>query len=136
MSRKRNKRSRGKPRPLATADFLRSTVERNRAAEVEKRRGGGCRVSVPMRRPRWMVPPISWLLPFSSHRRVELDRLGAEVLAACNGRRTVEEMIEKFAADHKLSFREAQVSVTTFIRQLVERGLVAVVGPEQDAPKR
>jgi hypothetical protein len=88
----------------------------------------GTMVSVPVRRPSWLVPPISWILPFSSHRRVELDDLGLEVLNLCNGRNTVESIIEKFAADHKLSFREAQLSVTQFLRLLTERGLVAVVG--------
>jgi hypothetical protein len=50
----------------------------------------------------------------------------------CDGRRTVEAIIEEFAADHKLSFREAQLSVTQFLRQLTQRGLIAVVGESKD----
>jgi len=111
----------------ASPDLLRAVPHRNRAMEVSPG-PRGTMVSVPVRRPSWLVPPISWILPFSSHRRVELDDLGLEVLNLCNGRNTVESVIEKFAADHKLSFREAQLSVTQFLRLLTERGLVAVVG--------
>jgi hypothetical protein len=111
----------------ASPDILRAVPHRNRAMEVSPGPRGAM-VSVPVRRPSWLVPPISWILPFSSHRRVELDDLGLEVLNLCNGRNTVESVIEKFAADHKLSFREAQLSVTQFLRLLTERGLVAVVG--------
>jgi hypothetical protein len=90
-------------------------------------------VSVPMRRPRFLVPPLSWILPYSSHRRVELDALGAGVLDLCDGRRSVEAVIEAFAARHKLSFREAQLAVTQFLKQLTHRGLLAIVGREDIA---
>jgi hypothetical protein len=117
-----------RPKQVSTEDVLRAQVHRNRAMEVKDRRNGTCLVEVPLRRPRWMVPPISWVLPFSSRRRVELDALGTSVLKLCEGRRTVEEIIEKFAADHKLSFREAQLSVTRFLEMLSQRGIVAIVG--------
>lgn len=85
-------------------------------------------VSVPMKRPKYMIPPISWLLPYSTHRRVELDALGAEVLDLCDGKRTVETVIEAFADRHRLSFREGQLAVSEFLRQLTQRGLTAIVG--------
>jgi hypothetical protein len=47
----------------------------------------------------------------------------------------VERIVESFAADHKLTFREAQLSVTQFLRMLTERGVVAIVGLEQKAGK-
>ena len=42
-------------------------------------------------------------------------------------------MIERFAGDHKLSFREAQLSVSGFLRQLVQRGILVIVGMNKDA---
>jgi len=95
--------------------------------ELHRLREGGAVVSVPMRRPSWMVPPLSWVFPFSSHRRVQLDRVGLGVLDLCDGLRTVEGIIEQFAADNKLSYREAQLPVTQFMRMLLQRGLVAAV---------
>ena len=109
-------------------DFLRAVPHPNEAMTVTPRPDGAVVAAVPMKRPKYLVPPISWVLPFSPVRRVELDRLGASVLAMCDGRRTVEKIIEKFAAGHKLTFREAQLSVTQFLRQLTQRGLVVIVG--------
>jgi hypothetical protein len=108
--------------------MLRAVPYRNEKLELRRGADGGCVATVPVRRPRWLVPPVSWLLPFSSVRRVELDSVGAEVLDLCDGKRSIESIIENFAANHKLSFREAQLPISSFMQQLVERGLVAIVG--------
>jgi hypothetical protein len=120
---------------LPAASFLQAVPFVNEAIEVTRRSDGSSLVSVPIPRPRYLVPPLSWLLPFSHQRRVELDRVGSSVLNMCDGRRTVEAMIEKFAAEHKLSFREAQLAVSAFLRQLSQRGLVAIVGWNKGAEK-
>lgn len=128
-----------KKKPVDTAErvsaeaLLKARPMANENMEIAATEDGGAQVSVPMRRPRWLAPPISWIVPFSSHRRVELDRLGMEVLNACDGRRSIEEIIETFASGHKLTFREAQLSVMQFLRQLTERGLVVIVGLQEDA---
>ena len=101
--------------------------------EVSPLRDGGALAKIPMRRPRWLVPPISWVLPFSSRRRIRLDAVGADVLNLCDGTNRVETVIEKFAAANKLSFREAQLPVTQFLQQLTERGLVVIVGFPNEA---
>jgi hypothetical protein len=93
----------------------------------------GLLVEVPLRRPSYLVPPISWIIPFSSHRRIQLDKLGTAVLELCDGRRTVERIIEKFARDHKLTYREAQLSVSQFLQMLTERGILAIVGLDRKA---
>ncbi len=114
-------------RQKAVAQMLGSVPQRNTAVVFERKKGG-LLASVPIRRPRWLVPPISWVIPWSPYRRVQLDEVGSEVLDLCDGARTVEEVIEKFAEDHKLSFREGQVAVTAFLRELLSRGIVAIVG--------
>jgi hypothetical protein len=88
-------------------------------------------VSIPIPRPKYLVPPLSWILPFSPNRRVELEPVGSGVLGLCDGRRTVEAIIERFATDHQLSFREGQLAVTQFLRQLMQRGLVVLVGKDK-----
>ena len=126
-----------KPSPAEwTAKVLAATPYANESMQVERRRGGGLMATIPLRRPGYMVPPISWILPFSSRRRVELDAVGAVVLDMCDGRRTVETIIEKFAADHKLSFRESQISVTQFLQLLTQRGLVVIVGAKKDGEEK
>jgi len=120
---------------LAAGSFLRAVPCSNQAVEVQPRRNGGILVTVPIRRPKYLVPPISWLLPFSKYRRVELEAAGAEIFRLCDGKRRVEDVIEKFAIDHKLSFREAQLPVGKFLTQLTERGLLAIVGLQKDSEK-
>ncbi|MHC4981634.1 MAG: PqqD family protein [Planctomycetota bacterium] len=134
MARKNERKTRGKA--VSPREPLRAVVYRNEAMKVEDRPGGRCLVTVPLRHPRWLVPPISWILPFSSSRRVELDVLGTEVFEMCDGKRVIEEIIENFAANHKLSFREAQLSVGTFLKQLTQRGLIAIVGKSKGTQNR
>ncbi len=120
-------------RSVDSGDFLHATPRTNEAMEVSPLRDGGALAKIPMRRPRWLVPPISWVLPFSYRRRIRLDAVGADVLNLCDGINRVETVIEKFAAANKLSFREAQLPVTQFLQQLTERGLVVIVGFPNEA---
>ena len=53
-----------------------------------------------------------------------LDVLGREVYEACDGRTKVKEIIRKFARTHRLSLPEAEVSVTTFLKTMMTKGLV------------
>jgi hypothetical protein len=122
---------RGVKEHVPARQMLTATPYPNEAMKIH-RTGGGCVAAVPLKRPNWLVPPLSWVLPYSRERRVQLDKLGSEVLEACDGRSTVETLIEKFAANHKLSFREAQLAVTQFLRQLTQRGLIAIIGTQED----
>ena len=114
---------------VAVSEFLTSRPCPNTAASRKARPDGGTIVKVPMNRPGWLVPPLSWLLPFSENRRVRLDAIGTQVLQMCDGDDTVETIIEQFAIRNKLSFREAQLPVTQFLQQMTERGVIAIVGP-------
>lgn len=116
---------RGKPRP---DELLSAVPVHNSSVTQTDGPDGKLLVEVPLKRPGWLIPPISWVLPFSSHRRVELDAIGASVFNACNGEQTVEEIIEAFAEAHALDFREAQLPVTQFLRQMTQRGLIALAG--------
>jgi hypothetical protein len=125
-----------RPSQIGVGQFLRSRPMRNESMLVERRSNGTALASIPLRRPGWLVPPLSWLMPFSSHRRVELDSVGSAVLDMCDGQKTVERIIEDFARKEKLSFREAQLPVTQFLQQLAERGMMAIVSFQKDAPSR
>ncbi|MCE5277868.1 MAG: PqqD family protein [Planctomycetaceae bacterium] len=123
------------PSHAGTAPFLRTVPRLNASLDVERRSSGKVVVEVPMEKPWYMVPPVTWVLPIPNGRRIELDALGAGVLDLCDGRRSVEKIIELFASGHKLTFREAQLSVTQFLRQLTRRGIVVLVGLKEDTDK-
>lgn len=128
MSKSRKDKS---SREMTISQFLAAVPQKNAAVKIEPA-GDGLLVSVPIPRPRWLVPPISWVLPFSDHRRVELDAPGKTVVELCDGQRTIEEVVETFAQRHKLSFRESQLAVTKFFSELVRRGIIVIVGNEEN----
>jgi len=81
------------------------------------------RVRVRLRHRRW----IKWLGgPSDYERSFVLDRFGREVYESCDGRTKVEDIVEKFSAKHKVSTAEAEISVTTFLKTLISKGLIAV----------
>ena len=118
-----------KPAPaISVADLLDAVPLRSQTVRSERQPDGGWVLSVPMRRRWYTRPPLSWLMPISRERIIALDRLGSEVWQACDGRRTVEEIVDLFASAHDLTFHESRLSVMGFLRQLTRRGLVVVAG--------
>lgn len=55
-----------------------------------------------------------------------LDKYGQEVYELCNGKNTVEKNVRRFAKHHHLSIPEAEMSVTTFLKTLMKKGLVGM----------
>ena len=99
---------------------------RNRAAASDDHGPRGLTLRIPRKRPRWLLPPVAWIIVVRDHSRVTLDSLGAQVWTLCDGQRTVENVVDDFAAAHGLSFHEARVAVTQYLRLLIRRGVLAV----------
>ena len=59
-------------------------------------------------------------------KKLQLDALGTSVWDLVDGKRSVRMIIQIFAKAHRLETREAEVSVTSFIRQLGQRGLLGL----------
>ncbi len=123
---------RPKPQRISLEALLEAIPVCNRAARVEKN-GQEVVVYLPIRPRWWMKPPFSWALPYRDERGVALDKLGAEVYAAVNGRRTVEQIVESFAKTHRLRFHEARLAVMQFLRMLAERNIIVLAVPDTEA---
>ena len=59
-------------------------------------------------------------------KKLQLDELGTSVWDLVDGKRSVRRIIKIFAENHRLENREAEVSVTSFIRELGKRGLLGL----------
>ena len=59
-------------------------------------------------------------------RKLQLDTLGTVVWDLLDGKRNVEKLIEQFADRYQLQTREAEVSVTQFLRELGRRGIIGM----------
>ncbi|MBU0677552.1 MAG: PqqD family protein [Verrucomicrobia bacterium] len=107
--------------------MLKAVLVRNTAATVEPRMSDrSLSITIPSRKPRWAFPPITWIVHPPEKKTLELDPVGADVWNACDNRRSTEEVIDFFARKHSLTFHESRVSVTTYIKMLVQRGALAV----------
>jgi len=90
---------------------------------------GGIKVTVRFDRPRWH----RWLgVTGAVERTFGLDPFGREVYEACDGKRSVRDIVREFSENHKLSGPEAELAVTRFLRTLMSKSLVAVAVPEED----
>jgi hypothetical protein len=66
-------------------------------------------------------------------RKLQLDMVGSYVWRQCDGRHTVQQLIENLARKYKLNRKEAEVSLTEFLRQLGRKKLIAIAVPKDGA---
>ncbi|MGW8301425.1 MAG: PqqD family protein [Desulfobacterales bacterium] len=59
-------------------------------------------------------------------KKLQLDELGTSVWNLMDGHRSVRQLVKMFAETHQLETREAEVSVTQFVRELGRRGLIGM----------
>ncbi len=90
----------------------------------EELEDNGLKVTVELTRPRWQ----QFLgTPADFNRSFVLDSFGREVYEACNGNKDVAAIVRDFSKAHNVSIAEAELSVSTFLKTLMSRGLVAML---------
>ncbi len=112
-----------KRKRLTREESLNARPVRNPEVEWTER-DGEVLLRVPLPKGKWMPILKSVSGAPQRERKVQLDELGSYVWARCDGERTVLSICEALCDDYKLSYREALVSLTTYLRQLGKRGLV------------
>ncbi len=120
-------------KPADWRRMLAAVPERNRAAETKWLDDNALQLTVHKRKPAFLLPPLSWVFRPRLHRSYILDRLGASVLKMCDGRQSVEAIIDRFAQNHNLTFHEARVAVTGYLQGLVKRGAVVMLMENSEA---
>lgn len=113
--------------PGAWDDMLKAVLIPNRAARVVREEpDGSLTLAVPTRKPSFFRGLINWLVRVPQERLTVLDPLGAGIWKSCDGKRSVEAIVVRFATFHHLSFHESRVSVTGYVTSLLRRGVLAV----------
>ena len=107
--------------------MLRARPTRNTAARAVENGSAGVTLYIKRRRPAWLVPPVSWVVPYTAEREILLDALGRQVWQCCDGQSTVEDIVDRFKDEHRLTFHEARAAVTGYLRKLIQRGVLAIV---------
>lgn len=60
-------------------------------------------------------------------RQVALDAVGSDVWELCDGTRNIGSIVVTVAKNHKLTRREAEVSVTMFLQTLAKKSLIGLM---------
>jgi hypothetical protein len=103
------------------------TVEWERLAAVDGR-PAVVQVRVPRRRDRWGNWIARWFrLP--EFRRIELDEIGSDLWEACDGQKSVGAITQLICDRYRLNRRQAETSVTAYLRMLAQRRLIGVRTP-------
>ena len=113
---------------LTRADSLTARPMRNPAVTAEEVDGaGGTEIVLSLPPPRPALAPALRLLLAAPRRsrQIQLDAVGSFVWSQCDGTRSVNEICDLLCAEYRLSYREAMLSLTTYLRQLGRRGLIA-----------
>jgi len=119
------RRKRGIGRRLTREQGLTGKPVRNPELEVERNDAGEIELKLPRRRT-WWLNLMAKLGSVPEYRTLTLDRIGSTVWDLCDGEHTVKDLIGRLADEHKLSRKEAEVSLVTYLRQLAQRGVIAL----------
>jgi hypothetical protein len=118
-----------KKKPWTKQEALSCIPERNPGIEESVPDTGGLILSFPV-----MYKPFFIRLQrfFRSkpqktfRRKIQLDGLGMDVWSLLDGKRDVGTVIKAFAGLHGLNEKEAEISVTLFLRSLGQKGLIRI----------
>ena len=60
-------------------------------------------------------------------KKLQLDQMGSFVWLEIDGKKTVREIIRRFADEYQVTLQEAEQAVTAFLKTLGQRGFIALV---------
>lgn len=119
--------------PRATAMQLRPI--RNGCVEWTRSADGEALLTVP-RRDDKIGRVVGGFFHMPESRGIQLDEVGAFVWSLCDGAHTVNSIIQKTSREYRMNRREAEVSVSQFLRMLSDRNLIGMFERAQNRPGR
>ena len=111
--------------PLPRRELLRSKPIRNGKLTCEENSDGEIVLGIP-RRTTWWINLLSRVFYVPGRRTVVLDQIGSFLWRLCDGLNTVDHIISTIRNEYKLERKEAEVSTSTYLKQLTEKGLIGL----------
>lgn len=123
--------------PAPRKDALSARPVRNTLVRWEKTEDDEVRLFIPMRKDR-MARFMSRIMKIpDSDKQIILDEIGGDIWEMCDGKKDLNTIINSVVRGHKLTRREAEISVTAFFRMLAQRNLIALaVGGSKGAGRK
>ena len=113
---------RKKPK-LSRDQALSARPVRNPVLKWERNENGEIRLLVPLRKDR-VTRVLRKLLRAPEYKEILLDEVGSDIWELCDGKHTVQSIIAATCKKYKLTRRECEASVGTYLKMLSERNLV------------
>ncbi len=76
--------------------------------------------------PKWYKPPVTWIINLNLNKKYELSGLSMQVWEWCDGKNSMEQIIDLFAQKYQYTFHEARVSVISYLKKLADKGILLV----------
>ena len=112
-----------KKQALTREQSLTAKPVRNARLTINRDGEGNMVFTIP-RRKTWWANAVARVLRLPDQKKVALDEIGTAVWNLCDGKHTVQAIIDEFVQKHKVNRREAEVSMFAYFRELTHRGLV------------
>lgn len=116
------------PQPLSKKEALKCIPLQNPGAKAEKKQEG-LLLTYPVEiKPFFhtLIKRFTGKDTSKIRRKLQLDQMGSSVWQLIDGQRSVRDISTYFQREHQLDNRESEISVTSFLKELGKRGLVAM----------
>jgi hypothetical protein len=118
------------PQPIITrAEALQMIPVRNSAVEETALENGLLEIAYPLAVKPWfgkIAESVGLWDKRPMIKRLELDEMGSFVWSSIDGKSTVKQLAEAFVDKYDVQLREAELSVTAFIKTIGQRGIIGL----------
>ena len=115
MKQKKNK--------LTRYDTLKAIPLRNQAIKEGEKEEGEITLIVPRKNSR-LIKIFSLAFRIPGERHISLDEIGTWVWRKCDGRTSVGSLIESLSGEFKISPKEAEISLLSFLKKMAQKKLI------------
>ncbi|RLF13904.1 MAG: hypothetical protein DRJ66_07015 [Thermoprotei archaeon] len=110
--------------------FFKLRVQRNPNVVWKKYPSGDVAIMLKMKQTFW-AKFISFFADLPETKKLVLDKMGSRIWEMCDGKHTVQDLIDMLVREYKLRRREAEVSLIEYLKRLIKRGLIVLLPPEE-----
>jgi hypothetical protein len=112
------------------SDILKALPLRNQLIEWEVNDNGEVSLVIPQKQKLW-VRIVSKIFMLPGKRVVVLDDVGAYVWKLCDGENSITQIVKQLCGKYRMTRKEAETSLFTFMRQLGKRGIIGFAVPQK-----